>query len=459
MDIVKTWHDAKCVGTIMTNDDVDIPTIIKNILVQIYNKNPDYRVLIKTRDFKEGGKISDALVLSDNKFRNLIKSHNIFITTLNAPAYTDYKLIIVVNPKGLDVSEDLIKELSTIKFKLVLLDKLITDVKASSTLYKFCPLLNYVTQTIKPKEKKRPPVKEELVPIVIDPNSKEGKQLEEYNRYINESINIFGDFKTMDCARRGDVEHNISAQEICNQIAEVNGWNIHLDMSLPFNVQIDEMYNPNILNERASLTYDVIRKRTEFLACYQEKIKQTRLLVLNTDCTDILIISKTSEFAKKLTDDINDASHSYICGNYHPLLETIQAVDINGNQLYYKSGAHKGEPKKMAAKAQMTLANQLYNINRLKVLSANSAPNKDLSCNIDIVIITSPLCDTIEDYMARLDKVTFNPNGVKLYTLYVKGSIEEKKLLNRKLMQSHKIVNNCENNAVYDKNNDVIVVD
>ena len=75
------------------------------------------------------------------------------------------------------------------------------------------------------------------------------------------------------------------------------------------------------------------------------------------------------------------------------------------------------------------------------------------------MIITSPLCDTIEDYMNRLNKVTFNPSGVKLYTLFINDSIEEKRLNKRMLGKGHIIVNKREKAAKYDENDDVVIVD
>ena len=107
----------------------------------------------------------------------------------------------------------------------------------------------------------------------------------------------------------------------------------------------------------------------------------------------------------------------------------------------------------------MTLNNQLYNIGSIKALSTNGAPNKDLCCNVDCVIITSPFCDTIEEYIDRLSKVSFNTNGIQLYTIYIKDSAEEVRLNKRKVSSTHKIVNKSENDVSYDENNDIVIVD
>ena len=453
----KLWHDNRCIGTIVLDKDHTASDIVVEVLNLIFTKQDNYTITIIVNDLSVGGRIVDKLTDIDSKYRELIKKCNIRIITPNMPLY-DAQLTILVCPKTITDCIRLVLEHS--RFKLVICDKLITDVNVTKDLYKVCPLLNYVVKNeTKSKKYSSPPVEEEVIGINIDPSSPTGIKLDKCDRYIEESINIFGDFPTMDKARRGDVEHNISAQDVCNQIAEVNGWTQSLDMSFPYNVQIDAMYNPNNLNERANQTYDVIRTRTELLSTFPDKLEKVYELVTNNKDSNILIINKTSDFAHAIAEYINNKSQSFVCGEYHPNLETINAIDVDGNPVYYKSGLHSGEPKKMAAKAQMTLANQLFNLGRIKALSANNAPNKDLSCQIDCMIITSPLCETIEDYMNRLSKVTFNPNGVKLYTLFINDSIEEKRLNKRMLGKGHIIVNKREKTAKYDENDDVVIVD
>ena len=113
-------------------------------------------------------------------------------------------------------------------------------------------------------------------------------------------------------------------------------------MSFPYNVQIDAMYNPNNLNERANQTYDVIRTRTELLSTFPDKLEKVYELVTNNKDSNILIINKTSDFAHMVAEYINNKSQSFVCGEYHPNLETINAIDVDGNPLDYKSGLHSG---------------------------------------------------------------------------------------------------------------------
>ena len=77
----------------------------------------------------------------------------------------------------------------------------------------------------------------------------------------------------------------------------------------------------------------------------------------------------------------------------------------------------------------------------INILSTNAAIDRNLNVDVDIVIITSPECDTIEEYFSRLTNVNFSQNGLKLFSIFVKNSSEEKKQLNRPLSEHHIVVN------------------
>ena len=88
-----------------------------------------------------------------------------------------------------------------------------------------------------------------------------------------------------------------------------------------------------------------------------------------------------------------------------------------------------------------------------------ASKDKDLSINVDIIIITSPLCDDIRSYLYRLSHLFFNANTAILYTLYIKGSLEQARLESKIVDENHTIVNKCEENVVFDDNSNFILVD
>ena len=78
--------------------------------------------------------------------------------------------------------------------------------------------------------------------------------------------------------------------------------------------------------------------------------------------------------------------------------------------------------------------------------------------HLDVIVITSPLCDTVESYLYRLSKVHF-ANKVTLYTLYYKSTLEEKRLVDRTIPPNHTIINKDELNVKVENNFSYCVVD
>ena len=259
-------------------------------------------------------------------------------------------------------------------------------------------------------------------------------------------------------ARLGNSNTNSSSMAVCYNIARQNGWNENLDMTIQFNVEIDELYSPNALKERASGIYEIIRSRSLALASSDEKLSYILKIVEDNADKNILIINKHGDFANEVTKYINDNTHYNTCYNYHDKVENIPAIDDNGNEVLIKSGVNKGKPKMLGVKSQKNLAQRLMNKGTIHVLSTNASPDKNLAVNIDVVVITSPLCDTIETYLYRLSKVQF-AKEVQLYTLYYKGTLEEKKLDERVIGSNHLILNKTEIEVKSDNNYDYCIVD
>ena len=150
-------------------------------------------------------------------------------------------------------------------------------------------------------------------------------------------------------------------------------------MSIEFNIEIDKLYNPMALKERASQTYEIIRNRSQLLSDYEGKLEAILNIIKDNPNKKILIINKRGDFANKVTEYINNNSVSSICGNYHDKVEPIPAVDYDNTPLYYKSRAKKGERRMMAAQAQKTYNEHMFNKDKIRVLSTNNAPDKELT--------------------------------------------------------------------------------
>ncbi len=460
---VYQWRMNKGIGTFIIPAPLDVLKPLLMILPAMYNKSPTMETNIVVADFVDKDKIKDYLLhkselVHSNVYRRLITDGFIKIMTVSEATdrftYLNPKLVVIYNPK--DCLYCYVGLLDKAKFKLILSS--IPFIGGLEQLNNLVPRVGSYNQASIDEIRSSRPVKETLVPLVVDEDSNLKKKLDYYNKEISTAIAIFGDFETIKMARLGNSSTNSSAMAVCYNIARQNGWNENLDMTIQFNVEIDELYSPNALKERASGIYEIIRSRSLALASSDEKLSYILKIVEDNIDKNILIINKHGDFANEVTKYINDNTHYNSCYNYHDKVENIPAIDDNGNEVLIKSGVNKGKPKMLGVKSQKNLAQKLMNKGAIHVLSTNAAPDKDLAVNIDVIVITSPLCDTAETYLYRLSKVEF-AKEIQLYTLYYKGSLEEKKLDERTISSNHVILNKAEIEVKSDNNYDYCIVD
>nr|DAP30847.1 MAG TPA: hypothetical protein [Crassvirales sp.] len=453
----------KGIGTFIIPAPLDVLRPLLMILPAMYNKSPTMETNIVVADFADKDKIKDYLLhkseaVHSNVYSRLITDGFIKIMTVSEATdrftYLNPNLVVIYNPK--ECLYCYVGLLDKAKFKLILSS--IPLIGGLEQLNNLVPRVGSYNQASIDEIRSSRPVKEVLVPLVVDESSNLKKKLDYYNKEISTAIAIFGDFDTIKMARLGNSSTNSSAMAVCYNIARQNGWNENLDMTNQFNIDIDELYSPNALKERASGIYEIIRSRSLALASSDEKLSYILKIVEDNVDKNILIINKHGDFANEVTKYINDSTHYNSCYNYHDKVENIPAIDDNGNEVLIKSGVNKGKPKMLGVKSQKNLAQKLMNKGAIHVLSTNAAPDKDLAVNIDVVVITSPLCDTVETYLYRLSKVEF-AKEIQLYTLYYKGSLEEKKLDERIIPPTHVILNKAEIEVKSDNNYDYCIVD
>lgn len=461
-DAIEHWRISKGRGTAIIPSNLDDRLMIQGVLQNLYNKNPTAKIVIVVKDFSDRTSIIEYLTTKtgDNceEFEQLIVNKFIRVFTESFVINSDVKflgtiLCIWYRPDEYNINVKVF--VSSHKFILTILNKRLDNVSMVN-LYSFCPVLDDFRLEDLQRIRMSTPVRETFIPIEIPKDTEDYNLIRYYDDYIEKSINIFGNFYNIEYARNGNKDLNKSAIDVCYEIAYKNGWNNTLDMSSELNVKLDGLYNPNNLNERANETYKIIRERQKFLANYKSKIDEVIKIVKENEGRRILIISKFGEFANDITTSINFELGKVICGNYHDKVEQIPMVDDNCNPILYKSGAKKGKPRFMGADAQKTQNEFLFNCGKLNVLSTNNAPDKDLNIEVDVVIITSPMCEEIENYLYRLAKVEF-PAEIELYTLFVKSSIEHKKVKDKAETKTHTFVNKIENDFVAENNFDYAI--
>lgn len=465
-EAVFNWRDNKGIGTAFVPAPLNDKILVYQILLKLYTRSPTVNTLIIVNNFQERTAIIDFITNvgdeeNDEEFKQLINNKLIKVFTVSFIIDTNWSklstLCIWYRPN--ELNETIYKYIEKCKFKLVVLSKLFTNSTDSSNLYKLAPILDCFKQSELDELRVSTPVEETWIGVDIAKDSQTWKLYEYYTKYIETTVNIFGSFDKIQEARIGNTSLNISASEICTQIAINNGWDEHLDMNYEYNRKIDDMYNPNSLRERASQVYEYTRLRGNLLSDCENKLSYILDIVNSNSDKKILIISKRGEFANKVTEYLNNYSETNICGNYHNKTDDIDAVDVNGNPIYIKSGKSKGKRKILGYKAQMTLNQSLFNENKLKCLSLSNAPDKSLNVDVDVIIITSPLCEDIESFIYRLSDVNFNKEKIKLFSIFCKNTIEEQRIMNKSCKPSHSILNKSEFTDVVENKFDFIVVD
>ena len=460
------WRDNKGVGTAFVPAPLNDKVLVYQILAKTYARSPTTFTVILTEDFNTRTEIIEFLThqddeennaefkkLVDNKLIRVFTTHFIITGGWNSAA----QLCIWYRPNGYHLGVALYFD--RCRFKLIITNKVFTKSEDSTGIYKLAPLLDCFKQAELDELRVSSPVEDMWIGVTIDPMSEVWRLYKYYCKYIETSLNIFGSFDIMQQARIGNEKLNISAATICAQIAQENGWNEHLDMSYDFNQKIDDLYNPNALRERATQTYEVIRNRSQLVSDYEGKLEKILDVVKKHSGDKILIISKRGEFANKVTEYLNNYSETDICGNYHNKVDDIEAVDINGNPIYIKSGKEKGKRKAMGFKAQMTLNEHKFNANKIHCLSLSNSPDKSLNVDVDIIIITSPLCEDIKSYFYRLSNISLNSEKIKLFSIFCKNTIEQQKLFNKPAEETHLIVNKAEIMDAIENKSDFLIVD
>lgn len=457
INAINKWRDMKGIGSFLIPYIFDSKELIILILSKVISKRNDSKCIIVTDSNIDSIIIKDNLFNNDNnvRFKEIYENKQLEIVTQQYVKDNDitnvYSLCICYNlgSIGHDVKQLVIAS----KFKALLFNAAKINNKLNYILNNIAPIINCFNEYEVQKVRNSSPVEEVLLSVEFPPDSSEYHVYEEYCKNITTSINIFGSFDNMIKANKGDVLMNISANQICNAIAAENGWHEYLDTNSEIDIQIDELYNPSNLRERAANIYNIIRARNILVTEYLGKIKYVIDIINKHKDKKILIINKSGNFANYVTDYLNTYNSNRVCLNYHDKVLNNFITNDKGNYITYKSGENKGKPKLFGSKAQMNHAVEMFNRNKINIISTNNSPNKDLSINVDVVIITSPFCKELKNYIYRLDKVNFNQSKLYLYTLYLNHTIEEKVLINRNKLTNK---NNYGNDNI---NNDFVIVD
>lgn len=435
--LINKWRskEYKGIGTINCVPPVDYCEIISRIISLMRNKNDNIKILIVTDNWKRRTEIIDGL-----------KNHNINIDTINILTHTyinsrynySYDISIVVGVNEWNLSCNTV--FNHARFKLMIITKDTIDTAKLKEIYTNIPPINDNISSSGINTMRALLPVEEYREQILFINREDITTYDEYTEFITQTIQVFGNLDNIKCARNG-TQDGRSAIQYITEIAEYNGWSADMDMTNPFSKQIDECYNPLVLAERVKTFYNIVRER--MLICSDNVSKLNRIVEIIKDNPDkrFLIISKRGEYAATITKYINDKLGE-ICGDYHDKIEDKVLVDSNGIPILYKSGSKKGTVRIIKSKAISTLNLKAFNDGLLRVLSIKNSSAASLETSVDEWIITSSLCDTINELIYRYNNVTCNQSKLKVHKLYMAGTIEEASLKKEKLSANHEVIEN-----------------
>lgn len=450
--IANKWKAQYGVGSVYAINPIDSYELTIYIAKLMLNKNPTCKIFILCADYSNLTKIS-GLLQQENINASVVTSRFV------KPNWTyKYDLCVAI---GFNVIVDSIaKVIDQSKFKLILLSKVVLEATIVNGLNAKYPIIKD-TMTVKQAEAVRASSPVEEWRIGLDLCDSDQELYDKQTNYITQTLNIFGSFDDINRARLGDKLLNISATSVRETIARNNGWSETLDTTIQFNKEVDEYFNPNALFERANTSYNIMRDRQVLLTDNEDKLSAILNIVNKHPYARIIIVSKRGEFARKVTKYLK--SNNVSVGDYHDAIEPMQAVDANGVPILIKSGAHKGEPKIVKARAISSANAKAFahysecvdgvtdfdlNTDRLQavldkggisVLSIKNSSSAELECTSDVFIFTSSLCDQWKEFKYRFNRVKLGVMPTLLYKIYMRGTIEESALNRTKETTSYTI--------------------
>ena len=454
--LINKWGSAeyKGRGSVHCVKPLDYSEIVCRVITLMRNKNPTTKVFIAVGEWAMRVKIFDAF-----KAKNIDTEHISCVTeTYLKPKYTySYDICIIVGIHNVDAGVYNLFVHS--KFRLMILTENIIDAKKLAEIYEKCkPINNTIDANSLNAYRLSIPVEENQIAVDFS-NTEHLATYNKYSEYITQVLQIFGDFNTIGYARRGSPDGR-SSEQILNDIATYNGWSSNMDMTNPFSKQIDECYNPIVLGEKAHTCYEVMRKRNNLVTDNDAKLESIVNILKDeweiNSSTRFIIVSKRGEFAASVTNYINEV-FGEVCGDYHDKIEPRIMTDDNGVPILYKSGSMKGQPRIAHAQAIGSRNLDFYNRGLLRVLSLKNASNTAISASFDVMVITSSLCDTIDEIRYRFNHLDIDRSKLKVYKLFMNETIEEKALNKEKVSPNHTIIEAKKNFMFGNENTDDII--
>lgn len=444
--VLNTFRNMRCRMSMYCLDEDIRFTIVKTLIERMVEKNNAVKILVAVDDFNDRASLKK--IINPDLFANNI----VCLTTGFINPYYNYKYNCLIYIGSFIEEKIFLKLIEQNKFGLILLTENIMDSNFINYIRRTCPDAGFAIQDYRSDVTR--PVEGELCPVDLSNDDRE--LYKQYTRYTNDTISVFGSIEMVNMARSGNSKTNTSATEIRDTIARNNGWSETLDTSQDYNRQLDDIYNPNALYERACNFFNIADKRRKLVIQNELKLEKILEIVKENDTAKILIVNKNDQFANAVSEYLRQ--EGYQCGDYHDDIPEQIDVDDNGIPRYIKSGKNAGKVRIIKSRAISSRDEQRFNNSITRLLSIKSASNVGLSVHCDVVIFTSTLCDDIESFKTRFRNVKINGIPNKVYYIYSSDTIEENNIKNLQTIPFLTLHNEQEKNAVFDENSNQIIL-
>lgn len=467
---INAWSKNRGIGTISYDMSLNLFTPIKIILDKYYARNPNKKVVVILPDNARQDEWISKLITNFNHYDKIGNNLLQFLTAdtiIVNNIKEEVELVIIDKIERFIIGNrpDIIKQ-KYIKFKYIV--GLTNDPYPDGDgflLSEFCPVIKRITKVDVVTHGINESTIEYNLPAVMNDNDK--IMYNDYNKFIKDTIDLFGAFDTVLNCYHGDSRNGVSADYFRNQLAMDKGWSSDLDLSNEYYRSIDRYYNPNNLYERAKTFSDVIKSRQQLLSDNSAKIDVIIELLKNNKDKKVLIINKRSDFAREVCNAINanikgvklkqdlvkanlfsdtrqltgDAFvNNAVCVEYHSDVESRPLLDPDtGDYVRIKSGKNAGSIKQFGATSLNKIANARFDDGYHNIISSVSAIPKEGTFEIDFIIITSPECNTLNQIQYRVALLKFKEN-VKIVNIYLKDTREHNKLQESQALTTNKII-------------------
>ena len=444
------FQSAKGKGYCVITKPVSVTVVLLEIISGLLNKRPNLKILIVIENYSDKSEIVNAL---QSKIKDDLLANVKFISTnYIGKTIPNYDCTIFIDEK----KEYIIEKFSShSKFCLAIYKQNILNNNVKNILDRFLTFIPVKIDREKINNSRiYSPVEEYRHQVCLSEDDLELSK--KYDNYVRDTINIFGDLKTIEYCRNGNPATHQSAMDCRYAVAYRNGWSTSMDKTIEINRQIDELYNPNSIGERVNTVFQITNLRKKLLTNNAVKLPAIKQIIDKEPDKRYLIVSSTGEFCNDIMKYLYNSG--YKVTGYHNELEDSYLTDINGQVICYKSGELKGQPKVFKAAALSTNNLEFYNAGYYNIMCIKASCKPDVELEADVIIFTTPLIDNIFEFRQRFERIKL-PIPTIIHRIYCTMSNEETTILKEvasSLITLHDTISE-QNIMIDEKSGDIII--